>query len=106
MALLYVRLALGVGFLSGIADRFGLWRGRSSGEEKWKSQADELQLAEQFQKGGGKLIRLEFPRTEIQRFGNVAILFSRYLLETEMHGNARPVPAVLPRSSCSVMATG
>jgi hypothetical protein len=31
MALLYVRLAVGVAFLSGIAGRFGLWRGRNVG---------------------------------------------------------------------------
>ena len=31
LALLYARLTLGIGFLSGIADRFGLWRGRNVG---------------------------------------------------------------------------
>jgi len=31
MANLYARIALGIGFLSGIADRFGLWRGRNVG---------------------------------------------------------------------------
>src|ERR1700733_7650452 len=31
LALLYARIALGIGFLSGIADRFGLWRGRYVG---------------------------------------------------------------------------
>jgi putative oxidoreductase len=30
-ALLYARLALGISFLSGIADRFGIWRGRNVG---------------------------------------------------------------------------
>ena len=30
-AFIYLRLALGVAFLSGIADRFGLWRGRNIG---------------------------------------------------------------------------
>jgi uncharacterized membrane protein YphA (DoxX/SURF4 family) len=31
LALLYARATLGIGFLSGIADRFGLWRGRNVG---------------------------------------------------------------------------
>jgi putative oxidoreductase len=31
LAFLYARVTLGVGFLSGIADRFGLWRGRNVG---------------------------------------------------------------------------
>jgi uncharacterized membrane protein YphA (DoxX/SURF4 family) len=31
LALLYARATLGIAFLSGIADRFGLWRGRNVG---------------------------------------------------------------------------
>jgi putative oxidoreductase len=31
LAFLYARVALGLAFLSGIADRFGLWRGRNVG---------------------------------------------------------------------------
>jgi uncharacterized membrane protein YphA (DoxX/SURF4 family) len=31
LAFLYTPAALGVGFLSGVADRFGLWRGRNVG---------------------------------------------------------------------------
>ena len=31
LALLYARAALGIAFLSGVADRFGLWRGRNVG---------------------------------------------------------------------------
>jgi hypothetical protein len=58
----------------------------SSGEEKWKNQSDILQSAARFQANGGKLIRLEFPRTEIQRFGEVAITYSQYLYETEVDG--------------------
>jgi hypothetical protein len=58
----------------------------SSGEEKWKNQSDILQSAARFQANGGKLIRLEFPRTKIQRFGDVAITYSQYLYETEVDG--------------------
>jgi hypothetical protein len=58
----------------------------SSGESKWKHQAEILRSAAQFQADGGKLVRLEFPRTETQRFGDVAILYSEYTVETEMHG--------------------
>jgi putative oxidoreductase len=31
LAFLYARAALGIGFLSGVADRFGIWRGRNIG---------------------------------------------------------------------------
>jgi len=58
----------------------------SAGEPQWKHQAEVLQSAVDFQAQGGKLIRLEFPRTEIQRFGDVAILYSAYIVETEMKG--------------------
>jgi ketosteroid isomerase-like protein len=58
----------------------------SAGEEKWKHQAEIFQSAAEFQASGGKLLRLEFPRTEIQRFGDVAILYSQYLVETEAGG--------------------
>jgi ketosteroid isomerase-like protein len=58
----------------------------SSGEEKWKNQADILQSAAQFQASGGKLVRLEFPRTEVQRFGDVAVTYSQYVYETEAGG--------------------
>jgi ketosteroid isomerase-like protein len=57
-----------------------------SGQEIWRHQADILQSAARFQANGGKLIRLEFPRTEIQRFGDVAISYSQYLYETEDGG--------------------
>lgn len=58
----------------------------SAGEDKWKTQAEVFQSATDFQKEGGKLIRLEFPRTEIQRFGEVVIIWSKYLVETETNG--------------------
>jgi ketosteroid isomerase-like protein len=58
----------------------------SSDEAKWKNQADILRTAAEFQADGGKLLRLEFPRTEIQRFGDVAIIWTSYVLETEENG--------------------
>jgi ketosteroid isomerase-like protein len=58
----------------------------SSGEEKWKNRADILESAARFHAAGGKLVRLEFPRTEIQRFGDVAVTYSQYLYETELDG--------------------
>ena len=58
----------------------------SGGEEKWKNQSDVLRSAEEFHAKGGKLIRLEFPRTEVQHFGDVAIVWSSYVLELEVGG--------------------
>jgi ketosteroid isomerase-like protein len=58
----------------------------SSDEAKWKNQADIMRTAAEFQAGGGRLLRLEFPRTEVQRFGDVAIIWTSYLVETEENG--------------------
>ncbi len=39
-----------------------------------------------FTPNGGKLVRLEFPHTEVQHFGDFAIVWSQYLAETETNG--------------------
>ena|SRR5215469_13018058 len=58
----------------------------SSGEKEWKDQAAVFRDAENFHAKGGKLIRLEFPRTEVQHFGDVAVIYSQYLYAVEMGG--------------------
>ena len=58
----------------------------SGGEEKWKNQADVLRSSAEFHAKDGKLLRLEFPRTEIQHFGDVAIIWSSYVVELEVSG--------------------
>jgi ketosteroid isomerase-like protein len=58
----------------------------SGGEQNWKHQAEVFQSAADFKSGGNKLIHLEFPHTDIQYFGNVAIVWSEYLVETESQG--------------------
>jgi hypothetical protein len=58
----------------------------SSGEKSFQHQAEVFQSAVDFQASGGKLLRLEFPHTEIQDYGNVAVTYSLYLYETEVGG--------------------
>lgn len=58
----------------------------SSGDPHWKNQAEVLETAAKFQADRGKLTRLEFPRTEIQIYGDAAIIYSQYIVETEMGG--------------------
>lgn len=58
----------------------------SSGEKEWKGRDEVLQGSAAFHAHGGRLIRLEFPRTEIQHFGDVAITYSQYVYETEEDG--------------------
>jgi ketosteroid isomerase-like protein len=54
--------------------------------EGWQSLREVLAESRGFVATGGKLLRLEFPRTEIQVFGPVAVIFSSYLFETEAGG--------------------
>jgi ketosteroid isomerase-like protein len=54
--------------------------------EKWQTREDELAGAKDFAAKGGKLVRLEFPQTEIQAYGRTAILYTKFTLETEMDG--------------------
>lgn len=58
----------------------------SASEKNWKHQSDILRSSAEFHAGGGKLLRLEFPRTEVQHFGDVAIIWSQYVLEVEENG--------------------
>ena len=60
----------------------------NSGSKDWDHQAEILQSAADFQASGGKLLRLEFPRTEVQWFGDVAITYSEYLYETDVKGQS------------------
>lgn len=55
----------------------------SAGDKEWKSQSDVIREATEFHASGAKLVRLDFPKTRIQHFGNVAIIWSEYVLETE-----------------------
>jgi hypothetical protein len=58
----------------------------SGGEEAWKHQAEVLQSSAAFHAEGGKLLTLEFPHTEMQRFGDVAVTWSTYRLEMDVKG--------------------
>jgi ketosteroid isomerase-like protein len=58
----------------------------NNGEEAWQSRDEILEAAARFAAAGSRLVRLEFPRTEIQRFGDVAVLYSRWEFEVETAG--------------------
>jgi len=58
----------------------------SGGEERWKHQAEVIRTSDEFHDKGGKLVRLEFPHTEVQHLGDVAIVWSSYVVETEVEG--------------------
>jgi len=48
----------------------------SGGEQQRKHRSDVLRSSAEFHSKGGRLVRLEFPRTEVQHFGDEAIVWS------------------------------
>lgn len=58
----------------------------SPGQKNFKHRAEILASSEQFVKTGGKLVRLEFPKDEIQVYGSTIILYTDYLYEVEVNG--------------------
>lgn len=78
----------------------------SDGEDKWKNQNDVIHASVEFHNKGGRLIRLEFPHTDVQRFGDVAIVWSSFLLETEMDGKRSSSVGRRRRSLSSATVNG
>ena len=56
------------------------------GAETWSDRANILAGAQRFADSGGKLVRVEFPKTEMQIYGNTIILYTTYICETEANG--------------------
>jgi ketosteroid isomerase-like protein len=57
-----------------------------AGVEAWADRSESLNRSAEFAAGKGRLVRLEFPRTQIQVYGDVVILYTAYLVETEKGG--------------------
>ena len=57
-----------------------------AGDNNWSNRQTILDGSAQFSKGGGKLLKLEFPKTEIQVYGLTAVVYSNYALEMETGG--------------------
>jgi ketosteroid isomerase-like protein len=57
-----------------------------AGHNNWSNRQTILNGSVEFAKRGGKLIKLEFPKTEIQVYGFTAVVYSNYALEMEIGG--------------------
>lgn len=57
-----------------------------AGDDAWSNREQVLANSADFAKSGGKLIKLEFPKTEIQMYGSTAVLYSTYAYELEVGG--------------------
>lgn len=58
----------------------------SEGGGDWQDHATVLERSKSFVAGGGKLIRLGLPKTEIQAYGATAIIYTTYPYEVESNG--------------------
>lgn len=58
----------------------------AAGPEGWASRDAIIASALESAKAGTRLVKLEFPRTEIQAYGATAILYTTYAWETENRG--------------------
>src|SRR4030095_1829365 len=54
--------------------------------DKWDDRTRLIALAKAMNEQGVQLLRLEFSRTEIQLFGDTAILYYTYIFETGLKG--------------------
>jgi ketosteroid isomerase-like protein len=52
----------------------------------WEHKGDALHSGEAFAADGGELVHLEFPTTELQVYGDVAVLYSTYTVEFRQRG--------------------
>lgn len=59
------------------------------GSQEWGTRASILANAKRLAESGAKLLRLEFPKTEIQVYGNTIILYTTYLYEIELNGQRK-----------------
>jgi ketosteroid isomerase-like protein len=55
-------------------------------DNNWSNRQRVLHGSEEFAKGGSKLVKLEFPKTEIQVYGFTAVIYSDYAYELEVGG--------------------
>jgi ketosteroid isomerase-like protein len=58
----------------------------NTGDTNWENRKAIFEGAAQFAKAGGKLTKLEFPKTEIQVYGFTAFVYSTYSYELEIGG--------------------
>jgi hypothetical protein len=55
----------------------------STGSQHWDTQPEIIKSAADFHAQGGRLLRLEFKDTRIQRYGDAAMLYTRYFYEIQ-----------------------
>jgi hypothetical protein len=52
----------------------------------WHHRDEIVRSSEAFARSGAKLVRLDFPKTEIQAYGDVFLFYTSYVFETDEGG--------------------
>jgi hypothetical protein len=63
----------------------------NSGSKDWANRDAILAGAKAFAESGARLVRLEFPKTEIQVYGNTVLVYTTYVYETDNKGTRTTV---------------
>ena len=63
--------------------------GISMDDDPFSDRTQTLDGARAFRERGGRLVRLEFPETQAQRFGDVVVLYGRYEVVIQSDGKER-----------------
>jgi ketosteroid isomerase-like protein len=58
----------------------------AAGPDGWTTRDAIVKSSLDFARAGGRLVTLEFPRTDVQQYGATAILYTSYFFETETKG--------------------
>lgn len=56
------------------------------GTDQWSNKAQVLAGAKEFADSGAKLVKLEFPKTEMQVYGNTVLIYTTFVYEIEAGG--------------------
>ena len=57
-----------------------------SDSEEWSDRKTIFAHAQAFADSGSKLVKLEFPKTEMQIYGNTVLIYTTYVYEIERNG--------------------
>jgi len=63
----------------------------NSDSPEWENRSAILASAKAFADSGSKLVKLEFPKTEIQAYGNTIIVYTTYVFEIDNAGKRTTV---------------
>jgi hypothetical protein len=59
----------------------------AAGEDSvWRNREQTIAQSREFSRSGGRLVSVEFPRTEMQVFGDVVVIYTTFRFTTERRG--------------------